>query len=278
MAFRIGSSQSSTTLFAQRQFSIHNARKNQALERLASGRRLNSAADGPAEFAISLRLKAQIGSLSQARRNSYDGLSTAQIGEGSLNETSGILVRIRELAIQSANGTLSDQQRQSIGAEAESLLEEVDRIAEVTQFGSKRLLVGLTSIGIATGASADEILNLPSVDARRDALGLSGVDLGTDPQTSASTLASLDAAIDQVSSARGAFGTASNILESRIRQSFTEEEALRAAESRIGDADIAEEAAELAKAQIMEQASLSVLAQSIEQDKIVLDLLEATAS
>lgn len=280
MAFRIGSSKSPTTLFAERHFSIHTARKNRALERLSSGRRLNRAADGAAELAISERLKSRIRSVGQARRNAYDGLSQAQTGEGSLNETSGILVRLRELAIQSANGSLSDNQRQSIGAEAEALLDEVDRIAEVTRFGSKRLLVGVTATRIVTGinGASGDIIELPNVDARRDALGLTGINLGSDPETSASSLTTLDAAIDEVSRARAAYGTASNVIESRIRQSFEEEASLIAAESRIADADIAEETAELAKARVLENASLAVLAQSLEQDKIVLELLEPLAS
>jgi len=277
MAFRIGTSQSQTTLFAQRQLSIHRGRANRALERLASGRRLNRAADGPAELAISERLKARIGSVQQARRNSYDGLSTAQIGEGGLSETSGLLIRVRELAVQSANGTLSDPQRRAIGDEANALLEEVDRIASVTKFGTKKLLDGTSSISIATGADASDTLLLPTADATRLALGLTGIDLGSDATTSAAAFAQLDGAIDQVASIRGQFGTASNILESRIRQSLNEEESLRAAESRIADADIAAETAELATAQILEQASIAVLAQSIDQDKLVLELLDTAA-
>lgn len=274
MAFRIGSFQSQTTLFAQRQLTIHRGRANRAMERLASGRRINRAADGPAELAQSERLKARIKSVSQSRRNAYDGLSTAQIGEGALNQTSELLVRVRELAVQSANGTLSDVQRRAIGAEAESLLQEVDRIAATTRFGRANLIDGSGGLVIQTGAGADSRLALPSVDARRDALGLTGIDLGSDAATSAAAFAQLDQAIGEVASERGRLGTAANVIESRIRQSLTEEENLRAAESRIADADIAVEVAELAQAQVLEQASIAVLAQSIDQDKLVLELLD----
>ena len=114
MALRIGASASRTTLFAQRQLGLHRARRERAMERIASGKRINRAADDPAGLAIAERLKARIASTRVARRNAYDGQSAAQIAEGALGEASNLLVRLRELAMQSANGTLSDRQRDSI--------------------------------------------------------------------------------------------------------------------------------------------------------------------
>ncbi len=275
MALRIGSNPSQTTLFAQRQLARHTRRAELALERLASGRRINRAADGPAELAIAEGLRARARSVAQARRNSFDGLSMAQVGEGALAETSGLLIRIRELAVQSANGTLGDAERASLGREAESLLEEVDRIAATTRFAGRRLLDGTATLSIVTGADADDVLDLPSVDATRSALGLDGVDLGLDASAAASAFDELDRAIEQVAAERGRLGTSMNVLESRIRQSLNEEENLRAAESRIVDTDFAEETAALAQAQLLQQTTIAVLAQERIQSELVLELLEA---
>lgn len=277
MGLRIGSGRSATTLFAERQLGIHRARKERALERLASGRRINSAADDPAGFVISQRLEARIRSTQQARRNTVDGLSVVQIGESALGETSGLLLRVRELAVQSANGTLGDRERAAIGDEAEALLEEVDRIAQTTRFGRQRLLDGSTDLAIVSDAEATDPLSVEAVDARRDALGLAGLDLGADPETSRSAFAALDAAIDQVAAERGRLGTQANLLESRARQSLVEEENLRAAHSRIVDADVAEETAELVRAQLLEQTTIQVLIEERKQERLILELLEATA-
>ena len=245
------------------------------MERLASGRRINSAADDPAGFVISQRLEARIKSTQQARRNTYDGLSVVQIGESALGETSGLLIRIRELAVQSANGTLGDRERAAIGEEAEALLDEVDRIAETTRFGRKRLLDGSTDIAVVSDADATDPLGVRAVDARRASLGLAGVDLGSDASTSRDAFAALDAAIEEVAAERGRLGTQANVLESRARQSLVEEENLRAAHSRIVDADMAEETANLAKAQLLEQTTIQVLIEERKQERLILELLDA---
>ena len=275
MGLRIGTGRSATTLFAERQLSIHRARKQRSMERIASGRRINSAADDPAGFVLSQRLEARIRSTQQARRNTYDGLSVVQIGEAALGETSGLLVRIRELAVQSANGTLGDAERAAIGEEAEALLDEVDRIAQSTRFGRTRLLDGTTDLAIVSDADATDPLAVSAVDATRAALGLGGIDLGADQATSRSAFDALDAAIDRVASERGRLGTQANLLESRARQSLVEEENLRAANSRIVDADMAEETAELARAQLLEQTTIQVLVEERKQEKLILELLDA---
>jgi len=245
------------------------------MERIASGRRINSAADDPAGFVLSQRLEARIRSTQQARRNTYDGLSVVQIGEAALGETSGLLVRIRELAVQSANGTLGDAERAAIGEEAEALLDEVDRIAQTTRFGRTRLLDGTTDLAIVSDADATDPLAVSAVDATRAALGLGGIDLGADQATSRAAFDALDAAIDRVASERGRLGTQANVLESRARQSLVEEENLRAANSRIVDADMAEETAELARSQLLEQTTIQVLVEERKQEKLILELLEA---
>lgn len=275
MGLRIGSSPSRTTLFAQRQLTLHRQRAAQARQRLASGRRIDRAGGDPAGLAISERLQARIRSVQQVRRNGYDGLSTVQIAEGALGETSGLLIRVRRLAVQSANGTLDVAQRRAIGEEAEALLREVDRIATTTRFGDRSLLDGASPIEIAADADAGDPLELPGVDARRSALGLEDVNLGSDAETAAAAFSRLDAAIEQVAADRGRLGTSANVLESRIRQGLTEEEALRAAHSRVVDADFAAETAGLAKAQLLEQATVGVLVEARRQDELVLELLES---
>lgn len=190
-----------------------------------------------------------------------DSLSRAQVGEAGLGETSDLLTRVRELAVQAANGTIGDRERQIVGAEADALLDEVDRIARVTRFNGSRLLDG--SAGDA------------GVDATRTALGLDSIDLATDASTAAGAFDVLDQAIDTVSSQRAGLGSDMNILESRIRQSLVEEENVRAAESRIVDVDYAQETAELAKAQILQQTTIAVMAQERVQDEMVLKLIDS---
>lgn len=260
MGLRIGSQVGATRLFAIRQLAQHTARVDQARERLASGRRIVRASDGPAELALAEKLRAQGTGLARARMNDFDALSRAQVGEAALDETSGLLVRVRELAVQAASETIGDRERQIVGDEADALLDEVDRIARVTGFNGMRLL---------DGSRGD------AVDATRSGLGLGSVDLATDASSAASAFDVLDQAIDSVSSQRAGLGSEMNILESRIRQSLVEEENVRAAESRIVDVDYAQETAELAKAQILQQTTIAVMAQERVQDELVLKLIDS---
>ena len=192
MGLRLGSSPSPTTYFALRQLDTHTRRVGLALERLSFGRRINRAADGPAELAISEGVHARSRSVAQARRNALDGISTAQVGEGALAETSRLLIRLRELAVQSANETLGEDERASIGREAEALLEEVDRIAATTRFAGQSILTGGAPIEISTGADAGDLFELSSVDATRSGLGLEGLDLDSDAASAAGAFEDLD--------------------------------------------------------------------------------------
>ncbi|MFO0687274.1 MAG: flagellin [Myxococcota bacterium] len=274
MALRIGSMPSSMSLFAQRQLSIHTASIARSYERLSSGRRINRASDGPAELAMSEKLRARGSGIARARLGMVDALSTAQVGESALGETGGLLIRVRELAVQAANGSLGDRERRIIAEEADGLLAEVDRIAVTTQFAGRTLLSGGPSISTTTDAEGAVAFSLPAIDARRTALGLGSIDLASDPSTAADAFAALDDAIDRVSSDRAALGSGMNVLESRIRQSLVEEENARAAESRIVDTDYAAETADLARAQILQQTTLAVIAQERVEQKMVLKLIE----
>ena len=274
MGLRIGSMPSAANLFARRQLIGHTQRAEKAYERLSSGRRINRAADGAAELAIAEKLRARSTSVARSRLTLVDALSSAQVGEAALNETSGLLVRVRELAVQAASGTVGDRERELIAKEAEGLLEEVDRIAATTRFAGTPLLSGAALAPTATDPDGLDPYTPPAIDASSASLGLDGIDLATDASSAASAFAAIDEAIDQVSADRAALGSDMNVLESRIRQSLVEEENLRAAESRIVDADFAAETAELARAQILQQTTIAVIAQERVQNELVLKLIE----
>ncbi len=274
MGLRIGSQPSAANLFARRQLVSHAQRVEKAYERLSSGRRINRAADGAAELSIAEKLRAQGSSVARSRLNMVDALSSAQVGEAALNETSGILIRVRELAVQAANGTVGDRERALIAKEAEGLLEEVDRISSTTRFAGSLLLSGAPGLPTTTDPYGIDPYRPPAIDASSAALGLSGIDLATDASTAAGAFATIDQAIDRVSADRAALGSDMNVLESRIRQSLVEEENLRAAESRIVDTDFAAETAELARAQILQQTTIAVIAQERVQNELVLKLIE----
>jgi flagellin len=278
MGLRIGSQPSAANLFARRQLVSHTQRVEKSYERLSSGRRINRAADGAAELSIAEKLRAQSSSVARSRLNMVDALSSAQVGEAALNETSGLLTRVRELAVQAANGTVGDRERELIAKEAEGLLEEVDRISSTTRFAGSFLLSGALLGRTTTDPYGIEPYRPPTIDASSTALGLSGIDLATDASSAAGAFATIDQAIDRVSADRAELGSDMNILESRIRQSLVEEENLRAAESRIVDTDFAAETAELARAQILQQTTIAVLAQERVQNELVLKLIESSTS
>ncbi len=274
MGLRINTNIASMT--AQRALSSVTERLARNYQRLATGLRITTAADDAAGLAISERLRAQIRSLDQARRNAADGISLVQTGEGALSEVGDILVRLRELAVQSANGTVSSQDRNTLDEEFQQLVAEVDRIGRGTEFNGIRLLDGSASsvvfqIGVGTAAGIDTLSAALSpvlaTGLGLDVLGVTSVGAAT------TSLAAIDSAIDSVSSVRGRFGAMQNRLESTIRNLSVQSENLNAAESRIRDVDIARETAELAKNQLLQQAAVAVLAQANLQPQLALRLL-----
>jgi flagellin len=245
-------------------------------KRLATGLRITGAADDAAGLAISERLRAQVRSLDQARRNAADGISMVQTGEGALNEVGNILLRLRELAVQASNGTMSSTDRQTLDDEFAELVEEIDRIGRGTEFNGIKLLDGSATtvvfqIGMGIADGTDRLAaGLSAVLATSLGLDVLGV---TNVGNARSSLSAIDSAIDSVSSVRGRFGAMQNRLESTIRYLGVQAENLMAAESRIRDVDIARETAELAKDQILQQASIAVLAQANSQPQLALRLL-----
>ena len=253
---------------------------SKSVERLSSGLRINRAADDAAGLAISEKLRSQVKGLSMAMRNSQDGISMIQTAEGALNETTSILQRMRELAVQSSNGTLSTQDRTAIGSEATQLQAELTRIANVTKFNGNSLLDGSlsnTAINLQIGANSSSYEQLSvTFTGTMTAAGLqvdnASITFTTQAQAQAA-ISNIDAAISQVSSVRATLGAMQNRLEHTINSLGVNEANLMASESRIRDVNVAEETVNLTKAQILQQAGTAVLAQANQAPNSVLSLL-----
>ncbi|MEZ5966221.1 MAG: flagellin [Planctomycetota bacterium] len=262
---------------AQRSVAGVTEQLNRSFRKLSTGLRISTAADDAAGLAISERLRSQIASIRQARRNANDGISLVQVGEGALNEVSNIMVRLRELSIQSANGATSANDRDTLQEEFRSLVNEIDRIAQSTQFNGVRLLDGSQTtvsfqVGIDTTPNVD-VLNVSLTAAMASNLGLATLDIGSAGDFS-SAIASIDTAINLVSSIRGRFGAVQNRLTSTIANLGVSDESLSAAESRIRDVDVANETATLTRFSILQQAAISILAQANAQPQAALNLLQ----
>jgi len=273
---------STLSLGIQRHLSLHTQAVGRSMHRLSSGLRITRAAEDPAGLAVAMRLSAREQSIGQAIRNASDGVSALQIAEGAMSESSGLLIRLRELAVQSANGSLSSSERAVLDQEAQGIVQEIDRIASVNDFNGMNLIDGSTaSIDLHTGPGASDTLTVTGVDVRASQIGSGAgsqvIDIDISTQAGATTAIGIaDAAINQVSSARGALGTVQSRAESQIRSLQISQENLMAAQSRIMDTDIARETAELTKTTMLQQMSVSLLAQGNQQSRIVLDLLSAT--
>jgi flagellin len=247
-----------------------------SFRRLSTGLRIATAADDAAGLAISERLRSQVASLDQAKRNANDGVSMVQTGEGALNEVSNLLTRLRELAVQSNNGTVSGNDRDTLQQEFSSLVSEIDRIAQSTDFNGIKLLDGTQAsvtfqVGIGTTAGVDTLsVNLDS--ARAADLSIATLDIGATGDASAA-ISAVDSAIDQVSGMRGRFGAVQNRLDSTVSNLAMTSENLSAAESRIRDVDVAYETAQMTKYQILQQAAVAVLGQANALPQAALQLL-----
>ncbi len=278
MALRINNNVASLT--AQKNLAVVTSRLQGNFKRLSSGLRIATAADDAAGLAISERLRAQIRGMEQASRNANDGVSLTQTAEGGLNEVSNILIRLKELAVQANTGTVSDSDKDTLQAELTELVSEIDRMAQQVDFNGISVLDGSSStvefaVGIGDTSGVDTIsVSLDSM--RTSALGgstaLSSIDIGSSGDISAA-LVSIDSAIDTVSSFRGRLGATENRLNSAIAGLATQVENLTAAESRIRDVDVARESGDLTRNSIIQQASLSILAQANLQPQAALALL-----
>jgi flagellin len=239
---------------------------SKSMERLSSGLRINRAADDAAGLAISEQMRGQIRGLQQASRNIEDGVSLVQTAEGSLDEVHSMLQRVRELAVQYSNGTLSDSNHTAIQSEVDQLKDEIERIGTSAKFNGVTLLdADGSTVTFQVGANDGEQISVALVSL--------GKVLGSYSDLASATLGSIDAAIDAVSSARAGFGAAQNRLEHSLNVASSTVENLTAAESRIRDVDMADEMVKLTKAQILQQAGTAMLSQANQSPQSVLQLL-----
>jgi flagellin len=265
MGFRINTNVAS--MQAQSSLNKVNRESQDSFAKLSSGQRITKAADDAAGLAISEKLKAEIRSAQQANRNVNDGVSLVQVAEGGLNETSNILVRMRELAIQSASDTVGDSERGMANLEYQQLKSEMDRISQVTEFNGKKLLNGSgDKIDFQVGTGADEFKDRISLDTSVinsgiDAMGVEGVDVSS-KEGAQGSLGALDSAIEKISGQRAVLGSLQNRLTSTSNNLQVYTENMSAANSRIRDVDYAEESAKQARNQILTSAGTSVLAQA----------------
>jgi flagellin len=248
----------------------------QSTERLSSGLRINHAADDAAGLSISQKLEGQVRGIAQAQRNTQDGVSLLQTADGALDEVHTILQRMRQLAVQAANDTMTADDRQSVLTEVVQLTQELDSISSNTTFNTKTLLDGSFVGSFQVGADCGQILlvDLSGADISSSTLGLT-----TLPNSSSisdiwtSLIGSLDTAINSVSTVRAIIGASQNRMDSIVRRLGIAGENMSSAQSRIRDADMAIESIAFNKALILQQAGIAVLAQANAQPQNVLPLL-----
>ena len=274
MGLRVNTNISSLT--SQRHLTNVTERLQGNFERLASGLRIARAADDAAGLGISERMRAQLASLSQAARNGQDGVSLVQVAEGTLHEVNSNLIRMRELAMQAANGTLNTGDRLVVDAEFQLLVQEIDRTSGTAVYNGINLLNNSAgTVNIQIGVAAGDIITLNLADTTSTSLGLSGASFNLTTATNASgVLNPIDSAVDTIAMTRGELGSAQNRIESSIRSLRNSHTNLAAAESRIRDVDVAFETADLTRNTIMQQAAVSVLSQANLQPQIALALLQ----
>ena len=242
------------------------AQVSKSMQRLSTGLRINHAADDAAGLAISESMRGQIRGLQQAQRNIQDGVSLVQTAEGGLDEVHSMLQRIRELAVQYNNGTLSDANHTAIQSEVNQLKDEIERIGTSAKFNGVTLLdADGSSVTFQVGANDGEQISVALISL--------GKELGSYTDLATATLGDIDAAIDAVSKARAGFGAVQNRLEHSLNVAASTTENLTAAESRIRDVDMAEEMVNLTKAQILQQAGTAMLSQANQAPQSVLQLL-----
>ncbi len=267
-----------TSLAAQRTLSANNAEQASSLGKLSSGTRITRAADDAAGLAISEKLKAQIRGVNQAERNANDGISLIQTAEGGLSEVSNILVRLRELSVQSASDTVGDEERKFTDLEFQNLKQEIERISSSTEFNGKKLLNGAgDKFDFQVGINNDDFQDRIKYDAARtnagmQALGINELTVGS-KEGSQSSLATIDTALQNVSGQRAELGAIQNRLSSTINNLQISSENLSAANSRIRDTDFAMESAKNTKLNILTNAGTSVLSQANAQGQAALKLV-----
>jgi flagellin len=234
-----------------------------AMQHLSSGLRINSAGDDVAGYAIAQRLQAQVNGLNQATLNSQDAISLAQTAQGSLNDVEQMLQRIRELAVEYANGTTSESDKESIEKEAEQLKEEITRVGETTKFNGVELLAGGASITFQVGANEEETIEVKATELEKAVEGVSLTEIE-----------SIDEAIAEVATAAGEFGAVQNRIQYTITNLEVYSQNLSSAVSGIVDVNMATEMTNFTKQQVLQQAGVAILAQANQIPDAVLKLLQ----
>lgn len=276
MSLRIATNVQS--LAAQRFLNTNHESQNRSLEKLSSGSRINRAGDDAAGLAISENLKASIRSMKAATRNANDGISLVQVAEGSMNEISNILIRMRELSIQTASDTIGEVERGFVDKEVQALKDEIDRISRNTEYNGTKLLDGTSpelevQVGMHNSPGLDRFrFDTKELVTTLDSLGLTGITNAT-KQGSQENLGMLDDAIVHVNKNRASMGALQNRIISTVNNNQVYTENLMAANSRIRDTDMAEETSELTKTNILTQANVSVLGQANQNPQLALKLL-----
>lgn len=272
-------------MYASRMEGINTANVLKTSKELSSGMRINSAADDASGLAVSEKMRSQIRGLNQASRNVMNGVSMLQTAEGYMQSTTDILQRIRELAVQSANGIYSDEDRAMLQTEVEQLVSEVDRISQTAEFNGMTLLSGRFAedgIRLQVGANVDQNFTVKLGDMSASALGLKGAGQdGTEqaislanPESANMALATVDEALKTVNKSRADIGASMNRMEMTQKGIDIASENLAASESRIRDADMAKTITEHVKNQILQSASVSLLSQANTNSQNVLALLK----
>ena len=265
---------------AIRNANINSTAAGKSAEKLASGLKINKAGDNAAGLAISEKMRGQIRGLDQSASNAQDGISLIQTAEGGLSETTAILQRMRELAVQGANDTNVGADRDQIGKEVVQLQAEIDRIANNTEFNTKKLLntnSGAGTITFQVGANQAQVITLDIGNMTAASLGVSTASVVISNATTSTTISkaisTINKAINTVSTERAKLGAYQNRLEHTIANLGTSSENLTAAESRIRDVDMAKEMSKFSKNNILSQAAQAMLSQANQQPQQVLSLL-----
>ena len=266
------------SLVAQQSLSVNNRNLSKAMEQLSTGKRINSAADDAAGLAISNKMTSQIRGLNQAIRNANDGISLLQTAEGATQEVTNMLQRMRELAVQAANGTYSSADRSALQLENDQLAEEITRIANNTQWNGMKVFSsgasGIGSAGVVTlqvGMNSGETISATMSSITASALGVSALSLSA---SAAGALSTIDDAIEQVDSFRAKLGAKINRLNYAADNLANIVTNTSASRSRIEDTDYAQATTELARTQIIQQAATAMLAQANQGPRSVLSLLQ----
>jgi flagellin len=263
---------------AQRNLARNERTLNRSMARLSSGLRITQAADDAAGLAISEKLRAATRGLSQAQRNANDSISMLQTAEGALSEVSDLLIRMRELSVQSANGTLGTTERSALNTEFVALRQEIDRISETTEFAGLKLLNGAQSGGVTfqvgIGSTSADRITVSILAAHTSGLNASlNLDSINNAAGALSALGHIDSALATLNQRRGEYGAKQNRLYSTINNLSAMHETLSAANSRIRDADVAAESASYAQTQILMQAGVAVLSQANQLPAMALNLI-----